>query len=266
MHAALFPMEYEPVFYSLACAASAAAPADAADLEADEGALPVSPAGMLAVCCVDADDRVVGFAVAQLACADVRDDEARERLDKHGVLGALVAHAGPPPKPPGFLDFIFDWVASAWRESRGAFDLMQSCSMDPDDEQRSRECDRPDCDWGVASSLAGTGPPCPALLYLMTLGVAPEHRRTGVAKRLLGVLESSARRHPRVVLKGAYLHVIAYNAPAFRFYARLGYASSKHLVDFYDMPPPPYPPGLELVPTPPGRAVYDAHVLYKPFA
>jgi ribosomal-protein-alanine N-acetyltransferase len=66
--------------------------------------------------------------------------------------------------------------------------------------------------------------------YVVTLNVAPEYRRNGLARALLGALERRAR------MAGAgrmELHVSAENDGAIQFYQRSGYVGAGRQEDFY---------------------------------
>jgi len=66
--------------------------------------------------------------------------------------------------------------------------------------------------------------------YIVTLDVAPEHRRQGVAGELMERAESQAREASCVAVA---LHVFPGNADAVRFYERRGYRFSHRVASFY---------------------------------
>jgi len=66
--------------------------------------------------------------------------------------------------------------------------------------------------------------------YVVTLDVAPEWRRRGLARRLMAEVES------RLLSAGAVrmeLHVFPGNAEAIRFYEAIGYTRVRTVEDFY---------------------------------
>jgi ribosomal-protein-alanine N-acetyltransferase len=66
--------------------------------------------------------------------------------------------------------------------------------------------------------------------YVVTLDVAPEKRRIGLATLLMAELEREARRYGCL---GLALHVYAGNGSAVRFYERLGFAFQTTVWGFY---------------------------------
>jgi len=66
--------------------------------------------------------------------------------------------------------------------------------------------------------------------YIVTLDVAPAHRRLGLATRLMEAIEAQARDAGCTALA---LHVHTGNAAALRFYRKLGFAFSHAEPDFY---------------------------------
>lgn len=71
------------------------------------------------------------------------------------------------------------------------------------------------------------------LFYIMTLGTVEEHRKTGLASVLLRWIESLVQQDP--LCGGIYLHVIAYNESAIRFYERLGFYRVEEIPDYYEI-------------------------------
>ena len=66
--------------------------------------------------------------------------------------------------------------------------------------------------------------------HVTTVGVAPEHRRRSLAKRLMGQVEEGFRkRHVRLVR----LEVRALNSPAQKLYENLGYTITQRLPKYY---------------------------------
>lgn len=66
--------------------------------------------------------------------------------------------------------------------------------------------------------------------HITTVGVAPEHRRRQLAKRLMAEVERGFRqRHVRLVR----LEVRSLNIPAQKLYQRLGYAVTQRLPKYY---------------------------------
>lgn len=66
--------------------------------------------------------------------------------------------------------------------------------------------------------------------HITTVGVAPEHRRRHLAKRLMADVEKGFRqRHVRLVR----LEVRSLNIPAQKLYQRLGYAVTQRLPKYY---------------------------------
>ena len=66
--------------------------------------------------------------------------------------------------------------------------------------------------------------------YLVTLDVAPEFRRRGLARELVHLAEARAL---SAGAEGTALHVSAENEDAIRFYERAGYARLERCADFY---------------------------------
>jgi ribosomal-protein-alanine N-acetyltransferase len=66
--------------------------------------------------------------------------------------------------------------------------------------------------------------------YIVTLDVAPEHRRQGVAQTLMAEAEQQARAAGCTLLA---LHVHTGNEAALRFYARIGFGAIGLEHDFY---------------------------------
>jgi ribosomal-protein-alanine N-acetyltransferase len=66
--------------------------------------------------------------------------------------------------------------------------------------------------------------------YIVTLDVAPAHRRRGIAKALMHEIEQQARREDCSAL---VLHVFTGNESAARFYAGIGFTRSCEEPDFY---------------------------------
>ncbi|MCA1592068.1 MAG: GNAT family N-acetyltransferase [Acidobacteria bacterium] len=66
--------------------------------------------------------------------------------------------------------------------------------------------------------------------HITTLGVAPEHRRRGVANRMMAKAEDGfRRRHVRIVR----LEVRSINSGALELYGKLGYAVTQRLPRYY---------------------------------
>jgi ribosomal-protein-alanine N-acetyltransferase len=68
--------------------------------------------------------------------------------------------------------------------------------------------------------------------YIVTLDVAPAHRRRGIARQLMDEIEQQARREDCFAL---VLHVFTGNESAVRFYAGIGFARSHTDTDFYGL-------------------------------
>lgn len=68
------------------------------------------------------------------------------------------------------------------------------------------------------------------LCYVLTLGVAEEYRKKGIASRLLRMLEQHAIRRNCCMM---YLHVIDYNEAAKKFYSNFGFECVTVVKDFY---------------------------------
>ncbi len=71
--------------------------------------------------------------------------------------------------------------------------------------------------------------PEPEGVYLVTLDVAPEHRRQGIAGTLVAQVEAFAADLGEAVL----LHVFTENLPAIGFYERRGYVRLGLIAHFY---------------------------------
>lgn len=71
----------------------------------------------------------------------------------------------------------------------------------------------------------------PSSAYLMTLVVAPSHRRCGVASALVDTVAALMRVH--FGARRLYLHALTTNVPALRFYERLGFRNSGVLRNHY---------------------------------
>jgi hypothetical protein len=94
-------------------------------------------------------------------------------------------------------------------------------------EVAMRECDAAD---RRHLGLAGPHADGETCWYILTLGVSPAHRRRGVAAALVQQLYQRACASRARQL---FLHVIAYNRDAMRFYARHGFACLGLLPGFY---------------------------------
>lgn len=68
------------------------------------------------------------------------------------------------------------------------------------------------------------------VMYILTIGVVDEHRKNGIASKLLQQVEAHARDLNCTTL---YLHVISYNEPARQFYIRHGFECITELKQFY---------------------------------
>jgi ribosomal-protein-alanine N-acetyltransferase len=66
--------------------------------------------------------------------------------------------------------------------------------------------------------------------HVTTLGVAPEHRRRGIARRMLGKVEDGFRRRNVRVVR---LEVRSVNAGAQQLYRDLGYVVMQRLPRYY---------------------------------
>jgi len=66
--------------------------------------------------------------------------------------------------------------------------------------------------------------------HVITLDVAPEHRRQGAGQTLMQAAEDFYRRHGA---RGMRLEVAINNHPALRFYATLGYRAIRTLPRYY---------------------------------
>ncbi|CAI5967530.1 unnamed protein product [Closterium sp. NIES-65] len=73
--------------------------------------------------------------------------------------------------------------------------------------------------------------PPPSLVYILTLGVSKRYRKAGVASHLVHLLLSHAASLPHCA--AVYLHVVAYNAAAIRFYRSLRFCFRRRLSRFY---------------------------------
>lgn len=73
----------------------------------------------------------------------------------------------------------------------------------------------------------------PQCLYLMTLGIAPDYRRMGLAQRLVvkAMDDSSKDNH----LVAVYLHVLDTNTAAQQLYRRMGFRCMSKIVDYYTL-------------------------------
>ena len=66
--------------------------------------------------------------------------------------------------------------------------------------------------------------------YVVTLDVAPEWRRRGLALRLMAEVESRLQQAGATEME---LHVFTGNAAAIRFYQSIGYTQAGTAIDFY---------------------------------
>eukprot|EP01104_Vermistella_antarctica_P016822 TRINITY_DN5824_c0_g1_i1.p1 TRINITY_DN5824_c0_g1~~TRINITY_DN5824_c0_g1_i1.p1 ORF type:complete len:346 (+),score=59.12 TRINITY_DN5824_c0_g1_i1:336-1373(+) len=71
------------------------------------------------------------------------------------------------------------------------------------------------------------------LLYILTLGVSPRHRRKGIASRLLQQIRVDVSLGLRPNCRGIYLHVWSDNEDAMLFYERHGYERLCLLMNYY---------------------------------
>ncbi|CEL92276.1 unnamed protein product [Vitrella brassicaformis CCMP3155] len=72
------------------------------------------------------------------------------------------------------------------------------------------------------------------LAYILTLGVADEFRRRGLARELiLRTLQHYRQSEPAI--KAIYLHVVTYNKAAIRLYESLQFQQLKHIPEFYQL-------------------------------
>ena len=71
------------------------------------------------------------------------------------------------------------------------------------------------------------------LFYVMTLGTVTEHRSSGLATAMIQWVESLVKQDS--ACGGIYLHVITYNAPAIRFYERLGFYRVEEIPEYYEI-------------------------------
>eukprot|EP00116_Pleurobrachia_bachei_P010501 sb/3470763/ len=69
------------------------------------------------------------------------------------------------------------------------------------------------------------------LTYIMTLGVRKEYRRQGIASVLMKEVLSRLKSYPDV--KGVYLHVLASNKCAIKFYEVLGFGCYEFIPHYY---------------------------------
>merc|ERR1712060_120590 len=74
---------------------------------------------------------------------------------------------------------------------------------------------------------------------ILTLGVADDFRRRGLAKELLRKASGYVRQYfPQV--QAIYLHVITYNEAAIRLYESVDFVRLKHYTEFYSLQGQPY--------------------------
>ncbi|XP_042491454.1 histone acetyltransferase MCC1 isoform X2 [Macadamia integrifolia] len=69
------------------------------------------------------------------------------------------------------------------------------------------------------------------LVYILTLGVEEAYRNLGIATSLIRKVIEYASSIP--TCRAVYLHVIAYNEPAIRFYKKTSFKCVRRLPDFY---------------------------------
>jgi len=69
-----------------------------------------------------------------------------------------------------------------------------------------------------------------SIMYILTLGVAENFRKQGIARSLLACVEAHAANSGCIAL---YLHVITYNGAAAKFYGQSGFSLITELKDFY---------------------------------
>jgi ribosomal protein S18 acetylase RimI-like enzyme len=70
-----------------------------------------------------------------------------------------------------------------------------------------------------------------SLIYILTLGVIPPYRNSGIASALLWEVIEYANQMSSI--KALYLHVIAYNHPAIMFYQKNMFQCIRRLPNFY---------------------------------
>lgn len=89
-------------------------------------------------------------------------------------------------------------------------------------ENQNEDCDMLRFEWGWDSRY---------LVYILTIGVTARYRRHGIARVLLGKLLRKAAKYDKC--KAIYLHVLATNAPAIRFYEQYGFTRLRELPQYY---------------------------------
>jgi ribosomal protein S18 acetylase RimI-like enzyme len=126
-------------------------------------------------------------------------------------------------KAVGSQEHIFSWAA---------FVRQGSCDEQLVGFVTARTCDLAECNptdrhaMGLASKLLDDQ----KVVYILTLGVAPGHRKQGIASQLLQRVVAKAT---RMICRAVYLHVVSYNTAAISFYERNYFQSLCMLKGFY---------------------------------
>ncbi|XP_071963802.1 N-alpha-acetyltransferase 60-like [Antedon mediterranea] len=81
--------------------------------------------------------------------------------------------------------------------------------------------------------LSATFPSSTQVTYILSLGVVKEYRRRGIASALLTNLLSHLSTSERSTVKATYLHVLASNTTAIRFYERHNFRRHEYLPNYY---------------------------------
>ncbi|XP_072022108.1 N-alpha-acetyltransferase 60-like [Amphiura filiformis] len=81
--------------------------------------------------------------------------------------------------------------------------------------------------------LSATFPSSTQVAYILSLGVVQEHRRKGIATSLLQSLISYLTSSERANVKAVYLHVLASNTTAIRFYEKHNFRRHEYLPYYY---------------------------------
>ncbi|XP_074647467.1 N-alpha-acetyltransferase 60-like [Tubulanus polymorphus] len=94
---------------------------------------------------------------------------------------------------------------------------------------------RSKCNKEDADILSGSYPNTVQVAYILSLGVAQEYRRHGIASLLLDNLLNHLTRNESVNCKAVYLHVLTTNVAAIRFYEHRHFIHHSYLPYYYSI-------------------------------
>ena len=166
-------------------------------------------------------------------------EELGERLAMRSIELERITHVGPPTDE----GFVVGRVLSV--EPHPDADRLRVCEVDAGEGARTIVCGAPNVASGQTVPVALPGAVMPdgtmvgfivgivepdATGHVTTLGVAPEHRRRGVAQRMLLKVEEGFRRRGVRITR---LEVRSVNTGAQDLYQKLGFAVTQRLPRYY---------------------------------